>query len=91
MTCSLSIQGLPAKNRPEEWSKWASKTRHGARNYQKVPNVEDPADLANCCRQMGQVIQRSRILEKRSQWYGIFAHVDGLVGNRGFGPIVMER
>jgi hypothetical protein len=40
-----AIQGLPAKGRPEEWQKWVSKARHGIRNYNNIPNVEDAADL----------------------------------------------
>ncbi|KAJ2924243.1 hypothetical protein H1R20_g12850, partial [Candolleomyces eurysporus] len=40
-----SGKGLPAKGRPEEWSQWTSKARHGARNYKSTPNVEDPNEL----------------------------------------------
>lgn len=44
-TNSHSIQGLPAKGRPEEWSQFLSKARCGIRNYQSIPNVEDPTEL----------------------------------------------
>ncbi|RXW14547.1 hypothetical protein EST38_g11302 [Candolleomyces aberdarensis] len=40
-----SGKGLPAKGRPEEWQKWISKARHGIRNYDNIPNIEDAADL----------------------------------------------
>jgi hypothetical protein len=41
----LRIQGLPAKGRPEEWQKWTSKARWGVRDYSRIPDVEDAADL----------------------------------------------
>lgn len=44
-TNSHSIQGLPAKHRPEEWSQFLSKARFGVRNYQSIPNVEDAAEF----------------------------------------------
>ncbi|KAJ2929122.1 hypothetical protein H1R20_g7974, partial [Candolleomyces eurysporus] len=40
-----SGKGLPAKGRPEEWSQWATKARHGVRNYENIPNITDPNDL----------------------------------------------
>ncbi|KAJ2919076.1 hypothetical protein MD484_g1361, partial [Candolleomyces efflorescens] len=40
-----SGRGLPAKHRPEEWQQWASKSRHGARNYQHIPTALDPNEL----------------------------------------------
>jgi len=37
---------LPAaSDRPEEWNKWALKTRHGVRQYQSIPPISDPHEF----------------------------------------------
>lgn len=38
-------QGLPTKGRPEEWQQWTSKARWGVRDYSRVPDIGDAADL----------------------------------------------
>jgi hypothetical protein len=40
-----SIQGLPAKGQPEEWSRFLSKARLGVRNHQSIPNVKDATEF----------------------------------------------
>ncbi|RXW13409.1 hypothetical protein EST38_g12446 [Candolleomyces aberdarensis] len=40
-----SAKGLPAKGRPEEWQQWASKARHGIRDYNCAPTIGDAADI----------------------------------------------
>ncbi|KAJ2936118.1 hypothetical protein H1R20_g979, partial [Candolleomyces eurysporus] len=40
-----SGKGLPAKGRPEEWSQWTTKACHGVRNYQYIPNIDDPTEF----------------------------------------------
>ncbi|KAJ3526619.1 hypothetical protein NMY22_g10095 [Coprinellus aureogranulatus] len=36
---------LPVQHRPEEWGKWASKSKHGARPYDALPIINDPAEF----------------------------------------------
>ncbi|KAJ3537002.1 hypothetical protein NMY22_g5784 [Coprinellus aureogranulatus] len=36
---------LPVQNRPEEWSKWASKTKNRVQPYDNLPKIEDPAEF----------------------------------------------
>ncbi|RXW15646.1 hypothetical protein EST38_g10204 [Candolleomyces aberdarensis] len=38
-------KGLPAQGQPEEWQQWTSKARWGVRDYSRVPDVRDAADL----------------------------------------------
>lgn len=36
---------LPLSGRPEEWTKWTTKSRGGVRAYDKIPAIDDPADI----------------------------------------------
>jgi len=37
---------LPSiSNRPEEWNKWALKTRQGVRQYHAIPTISDPHEF----------------------------------------------
>ncbi|KAM6491380.1 hypothetical protein JOM56_013154, partial [Amanita muscaria] len=45
------------KQRPEEWTKWVSKARHGVRQYQLIPPIKDVELFGITCMKWWHKIQ----------------------------------